>query len=252
VRRIKLIIEYDGTDFAGWQRQENGPSVQAAIEDALAQMLGRETAVRGAGRTDAGVHARGQVAHFDTDARIPLVGFRRGLNALLPRAIAIVAADEAAPDFDARFSARGKLYRYQIWNADSRSPLHDRFTWHRPRPLDVERMRAAAAPLVGRHDFRAFRAADCERRTTTRTLTRAAVTRDGDLVGIEIEADAFLKQMVRIIAGTLVDAGFGKLAPAAVEDALRAGDRRLLGPTAPPQGLTLVRVDYAVLPLEIA
>ncbi len=200
--------------------------------------------MRGAGRTDAGVHARGQVAHFDTDARIPLTGIRRGLNALLPRAIAIVDAVEAAADFDARFSARGKLYRYQVWNADSRSPLRERDAWHRPRALDVEQMRAAAAPLVGRHDFRAFRAADCGRPTTVRTIARLAVERDGDLVGIEVEADAFLKQMVRIIAGTLVHAGWGKLAAAAVEEALRTGDRRLLGPTAPPHGLTLVRVDY--------
>jgi len=244
VRRLKIVVEYDGTDFAGWQRQANGPSVQAAIEDALAQMTGAETIVRGAGRTDAGVHALGQVAHFETAAEIPLVGFRRGLNALLPRAIAIVALDEAAPDFDARRSARGKLYRYAIWNADSRAPLRDRFVWHRPRPLDAARMQDAARPLAGRHDFAAFRAADCERKTTVRTLSRVDVARDGDLVTIDVEGDAFLKNMVRIIAGTLVYAGYGKLGAREVEAALQAGDRRLVGPTAPPQGLTLVRVDY--------
>ncbi|HEY7955049.1 MAG: tRNA pseudouridine(38-40) synthase TruA [Polyangia bacterium] len=248
MRRLRMRIEYDGTDFAGWQRQANAPTVQATIEDALGEMLkvpdGARIVVRGAGRTDAGVHALGQVAHFETDANIPLVGFRRGLNALLPRSIAIVSLDEAPPDFDARFSARGKLYRYQIWNADSRAPLTDRYVWHQPRPLDAARMQAAARPLVGRHDFSAFRSADCERKTTERTLTRLEVARSGELVTIEVEADAFLKNMVRILVGTLTDAGYGKRDAQAIERLLASGDRRLAGPTAPPQGLTLVRVDY--------
>jgi tRNA pseudouridine38-40 synthase len=243
-RRIKLTIEYDGTDFAGWQRQENGPSVQAAIEDALREMTREPTVVRGAGRTDAGVHALGQVAHFDTETTIPLHGFQRGLNSILPRAIAIVSAEEAAADFDARRSARGKLYRYSIWNRDARSSVRDRFAWHRPRPLDVARMQEAAQPLVGRHDFAAFRAADCERKTTVRTLTRVDVQRDGELITIEVEGDAFLKNMVRIIAGTLVHAGCGKLPQEQVARALATGERTLAGPTAPARGLALVRVDY--------
>jgi tRNA pseudouridine38-40 synthase len=244
VRRVRLTVEYDGTDFVGWQRQPNGPTVQAALEDALQRMTGAPVLVRGAGRTDAGVHALGQVACFDTDATIPLVGFRRGLNQLLPRSIAVVAAAEAPPDFDARRSARGKLYRYSIWNADSRSARHDRFTWHLPRPLDLARMRAACAPLIGRHDFAAFRAADCERKTTTRTLRRLDVTRTGDLVDVDVEADAFLKNMVRILAGTLAEAGLGKVTADDVARALASRDRKLSGPTAPPWGLTLVRVNY--------
>ncbi len=244
MRRIRLTVEYDGTDFAGWQRQPNGPSIQAAIEDALAQMTQQSVVVHGAGRTDAGVHALGQVLHFDTDGRIPLVGFRRGLNQLLPRSIAIVAAAEAAPDFDARRSARGKLYRYSIWNADSRSARLARFTWHLPRSLDVARMRRAAQTLIGRHDFAAFRAADCERKTTVRTLRRLDVVRTGDLVEIDVEADAFLKNMVRILAGTLAEAGLGRLSPEDVGRTLAARDRKLAGPTAPPWGLTLVRVHY--------
>jgi tRNA pseudouridine38-40 synthase len=244
VRRIRLVVEYDGTDFAGWQRQPNGPSIQAAIEDALAQMTQESIVVHGAGRTDAGVHALGQVLHFDTSGTIPLVGFRRGLNHHLPRTVSIVGAAEAAPDFDARRSARGKLYRYSIWNADSRSARHARFTWHIPRALDVARMREAAGRLIGRHDFAAFRAADCERKTTVRTLRRLDVTRSGDLVEIDVEADAFLKNMVRILAGTLAEAGLGRSSASDIQSTLASKDRKLAGPTAPPWGLTLVRVHY--------
>ena len=239
-----MTVEYDGTDFAGWQRQANGPGVQAAIEDALAGMTGVPTPIRGAGRTDAGVHALGQVAHFDSDARIPPVGFQRGLNAVLPRAIAILAVEPAAPDFDARFSARGKLYRYGIWTAPTRSPTRDRYVWHLRRPIDVACMQAAADLLVGRHDFNAFRAADCERKTTVRSLSRLAIARSSDLVTIEVEADAFLKNMVRIIVGTLAECGWGKRPPADLQRILDGRDRRQAGVTAPPQGLALVRVDY--------
>jgi tRNA pseudouridine38-40 synthase len=245
--RFKLTVEYDGTDFAGWQRQANGPSVQAAIEDALTDMHGgAATVIRGAGRTDAGVHAFGQVAHFDAPVgtRVPLHGYQRGLNAVLPRSIAILAVESVADDFDARFSARGKLYRYSIWTAPVRAPMRDRYVWHLRRPIDATRMQQAADLLVGRHDFNAFRASDCERKTTVRTISRLAVARSSDLVTIEVEADAFLKNMVRILVGTVCEVGWGKRAPSDVQRILDGRDRRHAGITAPAQGLALVRVDY--------
>jgi tRNA pseudouridine38-40 synthase len=244
-----MTVEYDGTDFAGWQRQANAPTVQQHLEDALAQMTGAKVIVKGAGRTDAGVHALGQVAHFDTESAIPLDGFRRGLNSALPRTISIREVAEAAPDFDARFSALGKRYRYQVWNADSRSAVRDRFVWHHPRPLDAAAMQAASRPLAGRHDFAGFRAADCDRKTTVRTITRLEVARAGDLVTVEVEADAFLKNMVRIIVGTLLQAGIAKLGPDDVARALASRQRDDAGPTAPAKGLTLDEVFYPPSPL---
>ncbi len=245
MRRLRLLVEYDGTDFVGWQRQDNGPSIQAALEDGMRAMTGEAREVRGAGRTDAGVHALGQVAHVDTERDIPLRGFLLGLNSQLPRTIGVRAVDEVGAEFDARFSARGKLYRYSIWNAPVRSATRDRFVWHVRRPLDAGAMAAGARHLVGRHDFAAFRASDCERKTTVRTLSRVDVTRDGDLVTIEVEGDAFLKNMVRILTGTLAEIGQGRRSADEVPALIEGRDRTRSGVTAPPQGLCLVRVDYS-------
>jgi tRNA pseudouridine38-40 synthase len=190
------------------------------------------------------VHADGQVASFTLASRIPCHGFLRGLNSILPADVALVDVADAAPDFDARFSARGKVYRYTVWNHMVRSPRHARTAWHVRRTLDMTALRAAAAMLVGEHDFRAFRAADCERRTTRRLIRRVDVDRQGAVLTIDVEATAFLKNMVRIIVGTLVDVGRGKLPPEAVARMLETGDRAAGGMTAPAQGLTLLRVLY--------
>lgn len=242
MRTIKLVLEYDGTELCGWQRQDNGPTVQGHLEAALSQMIG-PTAVIGASRTDAGVHALGQVASFHTDTTVPVHGFRLGLNSYLPASIAVVDAAEVEPEFHARFSARGKHYRYQVLTRPEPSPLRARTTWHRPRALDVPAMRSAAAALVGEHDFAAFRAAGCSAKTTRRTLTRLEVTQPApDQVNLEVEGNAFLRNMVRILAGTLVEVGEGRREPGQVAALLDSGDRVAAGQTAPARGLTLVEV----------
>ncbi len=244
MRNLRLVVEYDGTDFAGWQRQVGQRTVQACLEEALATMTGQAVRVRGAGRTDAGVHADGQVAHAEIESNIPVGGFLRGLNANLPPDIAVLHVDDAPPEFDARRAARGKVYRYQIWNHLLRSPRRRRDVWHLLAPLDTDAMRAVAAVFVGEHDFRGFRASDCERRSTVRVMRAFDVTRQGALVTCEVEGTAFLKNMVRIMVGTLVAAGRGKLGPDDVRALLLSGDRTRAGVTAPACGLTLVRVIY--------
>ena len=243
-RKLRLTVEYDGTDFSGWQRQIGQRTVQATLEDTLCAVIGERTEVRGAGRTDAGVHAAGQVASLTIHNRIPPQGLVRGMNSLLPSDVALVDAADADDAFDARFSARGKVYRYRIWNHFVRSPLHARTSWHCRRPLDLEAMREAAALLCGEHDFRGFRASDCDRRNTVRVIRRFEITKQGPLVEIDVEATAFLKNMVRILAGTLADVGRGKLTVPSVLRALEQGDRAAGGVTAPAAGLTLLHVVY--------
>lgn len=243
-RNLRLTIEYDGTDFSGWQRQVGQRTVQGVLEEKLHELLREPVEIRGAGRTDAGVHADGQVATLAIVSNIPTGGLLRGLNTILPPDLAVVDVEEAAPGFDARFSARGKIYRYRIWNHFVRSPRHARTTWHVRRPLDLDAMRAAARLLCGEHDFRGFRASDCDRRNTVRLIRRFDINRQGALVDIDVEATAFLKNMVRILAGTLADVGRGKRDAASVYRALETGDRTAAGVTAPAAGLTLVRVIY--------
>lgn len=245
-RTVKLVLEYDGTDLVGWQRQANGPSVQQHVEEALAEMTGEPVRVTGASRTDAGVHARGQVAHFTTETDIPLEGFRRGLNALLPPAIAVVEAAHPPEGFHARFSARGKHYRYRLVARRDRSPLAARYAWYRgPRPLDLAAMREAAAALIGEHDFSAFRAAGCQAATATREVTEITVTPAADdELHLDVRGNAFLRNMVRIITGTLVAVGEGRLAAAELPEILASRQRERAGVTAPPQGLTLMQVYY--------
>jgi tRNA pseudouridine38-40 synthase len=244
LRKLRLVVEYDGTDFSGWQRQPRVRTVQGTLEEKIRELVGESVEVRGAGRTDAGVHAEGQVCSFDLASYIPTGGFLRGLNTILPSDVAVIDVAEVDPAFDARFSARGKVYRYRIWNHFVRSPKHARTSWHIRTPLDLEAMRKAAAALCGEHDFRGFRASDCDRRNTVRIIRRFEIVRDAALVDIEVEATAFLRNMVRILAGTLCDVGRGKLDLAAVVGVLGSGNRAEGGVTAPACGLTLLRVIY--------
>ncbi len=242
---VKLTLEYDGTRYVGWQVQPNGPSVQAEVERALAILHHAPRRVTGAGRTDAGVHALGQVASFPEPAPLPLAAYVKGMNALLREDVAVREASIEPDGFDARRSARGKRYRYVIENGPTRAPLTRAWSWQRFRPLDVEPMRAAASRLLGRHDFAAFQAADCQCDHAVRDLRRLDVLGErGGRIDFVVEATAFVKHMVRNLVGTLVEVGLGKRAPASMDALLASGDRTKAGPTAPPQGLCLEEVFY--------
>ena len=243
-RRVLLTLEYKGTRYAGWQRQLNGPSVQEELERALAKAAGVPTAAVGASRTDAGVHALGQRAHFDTRANIPDDKWPFVLNTMLPPDVRVTRSVRVEDTLHARFSARGKEYEYRILNRRFPSPLRAEFTAFVPLPLDAGEMERALQPIVGRHDFRAFAAAGHSAKTTVRTMRGASLERQGDEIVLRVSGDAFLYNMVRIIAGTCIAVGLGKLGADAFEEAIRTGSRLALGPTAPPQGLTLVRVAY--------
>jgi tRNA pseudouridine38-40 synthase len=244
VRHIRLVVEYDGTSLCGWQRQANGPTVQGHLEDALARLLQHPTRVAGASRTDAGVHARGQVASFRTERAIPLHGIRRGLNSLLPEGIAVREAIEVGDDFHPRFSATGKHYRYTILARPDRSPRWRTRAWHHPEPLDLTAMRAAAELLLGEHDFSAFRAAGCTAATTTRRIDAIDITHAGELVTVDVRGNAFLRNMVRIVVGTLTEVGIGRRPPLQVGEILASRDRTRAGITAPAHGLELIEVRY--------
>jgi len=244
VRFIRLVVEYDGTGLHGWQRQLNGPTVQQHLEEALAQLVQHEVVVTGASRTDSGVHARGQVATFATERRIPLHGIRRGLNSLLPDQIAIREATEVDAAFHPRHSATGKHYRYTILARPDRSPHWRDRAWHIPEALDLDAMRAGAAYLIGEHDFAAFRAAGCAAKTTVRRVAAITITAADALVVVDLHGNAFLRQMVRILVGTLVEVGLGKRPASQVAEIMASLDRVNAGITAPPQGLELVEVQY--------
>ncbi len=242
--RIALGIEYDGTSYNGWQRQKNGIGVQQRLEEALGVVADEDVEVVCAGRTDAGVHASGQVVHFDTRARRSDRGWLLGANTNLPPDISVVWAQHVAGDFHARYSAAGRSYRYVILNRLQRSALHRHRAWWVHQPLDVSLMHAAAQRLVGEFDFSAFRAAGCQARSAVRELTAIRVVRDGAWVRVEVSANAFLMHMVRNITGTLAAIGQGEQPVEWIGDVLTSRDRKLGGITAPPHGLTLVAVDY--------
>lgn len=244
MRTIRLTLEYDGTRYAGWQRQAAAPTVQAAVESAVAHVLGRQVEVVGASRTDAGVHAAGQVAHFRTDSRIPPGKWPFVLNACLPGDITVREACPAPDDFHARFSAMGKRYRYTILAQPQPSALWRERAFHVYRPLDVRSMRLAAMQLAGEHDFAAFRDTGCEAPTTVRTIHAAVITEAPPFLYLTVEGNAFLYHMVRILAGTLVDIGTGRLPSDCVPALFASRDRRGAGQTAPACGLCLEQVLY--------
>lgn len=243
--RYKLTIEYDGAPFVGWQAQDNGPSVQAALEHALGQLSPEPVRVIGAGRTDAGVHALGQVAHVDLGRAWPAATLKAAINFhLRPQPVAVLDCAEVAPDFHARFSACERRYLYRILNRPAPPVLDRGRVWWVPVPLDVGKMAAAAALLEGPHDFSAFRSSMCQAHSAQKTLDAVSVRRAGDEIRIEARARSFLHNQVRIIAGTLKRVGENKTTAEDVHRALATGDRREAGPTAPAAALYLVSVGY--------
>lgn len=245
--RFRLTIEYDGTGFCGWQRQAGQPSVQQALEEAIERFCGETVRLRGAGRTDTGVHALGQVAHVDLAGDWPADTVRDALNAHLSMAgaaVSILAAAPAAGDFDARFSATARHYLYRILNRRAPAALARGRVWHVARPLDAAAMQAAGQALVGLHDFTTFRSVQCQARSPLKTLDRLEVTRAGDEILVRASARSFLHNQVRSMVGTLKRVGEGAWSRADVAAALAARDRAACGPVAPPQGLYLVAVDY--------
>jgi len=247
VTRFRVTLEYDGTDFSGFQLQPNGRSVQGVLEAALHQITRETRRVIPAGRTDAGVHARGQVAHFDCDTRLSPNDLQRGLNAVLPRDVAVLALEPAAPDFDARRDARAKLYVYRILNRPEPSPLRARSHLHLRAPLDLAAMAEAAKSLLGSHDFSAFRGAPGgvpEDESPRRSLDRLEIVPSGDELAIEARGRSFLRHMVRNIAGTLIEVGQRRRPPGEVAEVLESRERARAGPTAAAHGLCLERVFY--------
>ncbi len=244
MKRARLLVEYDGTAFAGWQRQNNAMTVQQRLEEAFADLTGERVAMVGASRTDAGVHALGQVAHFDTLGRIPGDKLALALNTRLPADVRVQASGYCSPTFHARYHACGKTYRYRIHNAPCAPALFRLDRAHAPLALNLSLMREAAEYALGRHDFSALCAAGSAVKDRTRTITALSVEREGALVTIQVSGDGFLYNMVRILAGTLMDVGQGRLPVDALRRAIDSRDRLCCGATAPACGLTLLRVHY--------
>jgi tRNA pseudouridine38-40 synthase len=271
VRTLKLLLAYDGTEFLGWQRQATGPSIQGVLEAALSRIEGSQVAVAGAGRTDSGVHAAGQVASAEVTLTLDESTLRRALNAMIPPAIRVLRVEEREPGFHARFSARSKTYEYRIVSGPVLSPFWRRYVWHVPFPLDEPRMLDAARLLEGLHDFAAFRSAGTDVHTTVRRVLESSVgcaplggscgpvggvpavaLTDGVLLTYRITGTGFLRHMVRAIVGTLVEIGAGRVEVAHMSQLLAEGRRASAGPTAPAKGLCLERVDYGEAPETVA
>lgn len=244
MRRIKLIVAYDGTDYCGWQIQPNGITVEEVLNRALFRLTGEEIRVIGASRTDAGVHARGNIAVLDTASTIPAERFAYAVNPLLPEDIVVVKSEEVPQDWHPRYQKSVKTYEYRILNREMPDPLKRKYTWHVSFPLDIDKMREAAEHLKGQHDFRSFCSVHTAVKSTVRTIYTLDIVKSGDEIIIRISGNGFLYNMVRIIAGTLAEVGRGFRTPEDVRDLLTAKEREEAGATAPPQGLTLIRIEY--------
>ncbi len=244
MRTLKLVLEYDGFEYYGWQAQDDVPTIQGTIEASLGKILGERVRVNGAGRTDARVHALGQVASFQCPSNIPTDALQRALNSSLPRDMVVQDVQDVPTDFHARFSALSKVYAYRILNRPLRAPLRLRYAWHIPQPLDIAAVALAGTYLQGTHDFRSFQATGNEVKTTERTVTELTVTHEGEEIVISCAANGFLRHMVRNIVGTLVEVGRGARQPADIGHILDGRDRQLAGATAPAHGLYLVQVLY--------
>ncbi|MCD8300745.1 MAG: tRNA pseudouridine(38-40) synthase TruA [Clostridiales bacterium] len=244
MKRIKLIVAYDGSNYCGWQIQNNGPTIEEELNKALSHLLGEDIRVIGASRTDSGVHALGNVAVFDTETRIPAEKICFAVNMGLPEDIVVQSSCEVPLTWHPRKRESRKTYEYKILNRPMAMPTisHDSYFYH--YPLDVEAMRRAGGYFVGPHDFASFCSAGAEAESTVRTIYSCKVTRDGDMIKIRVTGSGFLYNMVRIMAGTLVQVGTGKMKPEDMPRILAAKDRRVAGPTAPAKGLTLIRIDY--------
>lgn len=245
MRNIKLVIEYDGSEYHGWQRQPDGPTIQETIENSLSEITGEEIVIYGSGRTDSGVHALGQVANFNTQSAITAEEFQKGLNSILPKDIVILGSEEAHAEFHAQFSSKSKEYVYKLLNRPYGSALLRKRVWHVPYSLTLDSMCEAASELIGEHDFSAFAQAGTDVKSKVRTVISAEFNRSGnDMIEFTIEADGFLKRMVRLIVGTLVQVGKGRLSPVEFSDILNSGNKNKFVLAAPATGLYLKEVKY--------
>lgn len=249
LRNIKLVLEYDGSEFYGFQRQDPKPTIQKSIEEAFGHLLGKETKIKSAsGRTDSGVHAEGQVVNFFTASNLPLSNIQRGLNRFLPKTIAVKSVEEVSQRFHSRFSAKSKTYEYRIWNDPVRSPLHADRTFHVAYPLDLKKMKAAGKVLIGRHDFRSFCSSDphraAKKQSFVRKVMRLEMAKEGSLLRLRIEADGFLYHMVRNLVGSLIEVGREKWSLDELKRVMLAKNRAKTGMTVPSHGLSLINVKY--------
>lgn len=244
MKNIKLVLEYDGTNYMGWQKQSKGKTIQGTVEDAICKLTGKKVEVIGCSRTDSKVHAKGYVCNFKTDSNIPVEKFREALNHILPEDISVIKSSQVGDNFHARYDSKGKMYCYTILNTEVRMPICRNFSYHHKKSLDIERMKKAANFFIGTHDFEAFRNVGSSVKTTTRTISKVDIIKDNDYIKVYIAADGFLYNMARIIVGTLIDVGNRKIEAEDIPNIILSRERKKSGKTCPPQGLCLIEVYY--------